>query len=88
MNDITDRSLSVAASRTHTRSGDTPALVVPLSSISIDDVAVVGGKNASLGEMIRELTPLGVRVPDGFAVTAGAFRLHLRRRRTRPGNRA
>jgi pyruvate,water dikinase len=46
-------------------------------SIGIDDVALVGGKNASLGEMIRALRPLGVRVPDGFAITAEAYRRFL-----------
>lgn len=44
--------------------------------ITIRDVPLVGGKNASLGEMVRELTPQGVQVPDGFAVTAHAYR-HL-----------
>ena len=43
------------------------------SALSIDDVPLVGGKNASLGEMYRELTPAGVRVPNGFAVTAEAY---------------
>jgi pyruvate, water dikinase len=38
-----------------------------------DDAAIVGGKNASLGEMIRALQDEGIRVPDGFATTAGAF---------------
>ncbi len=42
--------------------------------LGIGDVAEVGGKNASLGELYRELTPLGVNVPDGFAVTADAYR--------------
>jgi len=41
--------------------------------ISLDDLSLVGGKNASLGEMYRELAPKGVRVPDGFAVTAEAY---------------
>jgi pyruvate,water dikinase len=50
----------------------------PFSDVGIDDVAEVGGKNASLGEMIRELTPQGIRVPDGFATTAEAFRHFLR----------
>ncbi|MEJ2651247.1 MAG: PEP/pyruvate-binding domain-containing protein, partial [Gammaproteobacteria bacterium] len=45
--------------------------------IGIDDVPSVGGKNASLGEMYRELTPKGVNVPDGFAVTAQAYRYVL-----------
>ena len=42
--------------------------------LTIDDVPLVGGKNASLGEMYRELTPHGIRVPNGFAVTAEAYR--------------
>ncbi len=42
--------------------------------IGIGDVALVGGKNASLGEMFRELTQRGVLVPDGFAITAEAYR--------------
>ena len=42
--------------------------------IGSDDAALVGGKNASLGELYRELRSAGVRVPDGFAVTADAYR--------------
>ena len=42
--------------------------------IGIDDVPLVGGKNASLGEMYRELTGQGVRVPNGFAITADGYR--------------
>jgi pyruvate, water dikinase len=45
--------------------------------IGIDDVALVGGKNASLGEMHRHLLPLGVKLPDGFAITAEAYRYVL-----------
>lgn len=44
------------------------------AEIGIDDVPVVGGKNASLGEMYRELGAKGVKVPNGFAVTADAYR--------------
>jgi len=40
---------------------------------SIDDIPLVGGKNASLGEMVRELASRGVRVPNGFAITAAAY---------------
>ncbi|MGZ8317238.1 MAG: phosphoenolpyruvate synthase [Telluria sp.] len=47
------------------------------SSLGIADVPLVGGKNASLGEMYRELSPEGVRVPNGFAVTAEAYRATL-----------
>ncbi|AAR34133.1 phosphoenolpyruvate synthase [Geobacter sulfurreducens] len=43
------------------------------SEITIDDVPLVGGKNASLGEMFGELRPLGVRIPNGFAITAEAY---------------
>ncbi|MFN6351845.1 MAG: PEP/pyruvate-binding domain-containing protein, partial [Cyanobacteriota bacterium] len=52
-------------------------LVVPFEEVGIDAVAEVGGKNASLGEMIRELVGEGVRVPGGFATTAAAYRHHL-----------
>jgi pyruvate,water dikinase len=41
--------------------------------LTIADVPRVGGKNAALGEMVRELLPLGVRVPNGFAITAEAY---------------
>jgi len=45
--------------------------------IGIDDVSEVGGKNASLGEMYQNLTKEGVRVPNGFAVTASAYKYIL-----------
>src|SRR5713226_1036397 len=44
------------------------------AEVGLGDVGLVGGKVASLGEMIRELSPLGIRVPDGFAITAEAYR--------------
>ena len=43
----------------------------------IDDVPLVGGKNASLGEMFQKLSGQGVRVPHGFAITAQAYRYML-----------
>ncbi|QHJ00550.1 phosphoenolpyruvate synthase [Xylophilus rhododendri] len=52
------------------------ALVVPFENLRMSDVEAVGGKNASLGEMISQL-PQGVRVPTGFATTAHAFRQFL-----------
>ncbi len=55
---------------------DATALVVPFELLRNSDVEVVGGKNASLGEMISQL-PEGVRVPTGFATTAHAFRAFL-----------
>lgn len=51
--------------------------VVELDQLSMDDVAKVGGKNASLGEMVQNLAPLGVSVPGGFATTADAYREFL-----------
>ncbi len=51
-------------------------LVVPFENLRMDDVEAVGGKNASLGEMISQL-PTGVKVPTGFATTAHAFRQFL-----------
>ncbi len=48
------------------------------SEIRIEDVSLVGGKNASLGEMYRELDGTGVKVPNGFAVTAEGYRYFLR----------
>ena len=48
------------------------------ADITIDDVPLVGGKNASLGEMVRELASKGVKVPNGFAITAEAFRHFIR----------
>jgi pyruvate,water dikinase len=52
-------------------------LVVPFERLRMSDVDAVGGKNASLGEMISQLTSSGVRVPGGFATTAHAFRRFL-----------
>ncbi len=48
--------------------------IIPLRSLRMADVAQGGGKNASLGELLGQLSKLGVRVPDGFATTADAFR--------------
>lgn len=54
------------------------ALVVPFEKLRMTDVESVGGKNASLGEMISQLADAGVRVPGGFATTAHAFREFLK----------
>src|SRR6266849_10236391 len=52
-------------------------LVLELSDVGADDVALVGGKCASLGELFRALAPRGVRAVDGFATTSEAYRLLL-----------
>ncbi|MEM9335934.1 MAG: PEP/pyruvate-binding domain-containing protein, partial [Pseudomonadota bacterium] len=51
--------------------------VMNLAELGMDDVETVGGKNASLGEMISNLHDLGVTVPGGFATTAQAYREFL-----------
>ena len=51
-----------------------PSYIRWFRELSLADLPLVGGKNASLGEMFGQLAPLGVRVPDGFAVTAQAYR--------------
>jgi pyruvate,water dikinase len=56
----------------------TERLIVSLAEVSLDSLPRVGGKNASLGELIRELEAVGVRVPEGFALTTDAYHLHLR----------
>ncbi len=53
------------------------SFVIKLSELGMDDVEIVGGKNASLGEMISKLSNLGVTVPGGFATTAAAYRKFL-----------
>lgn len=52
--------------------------VFPFSQLRMNDVDRVGGKNASLGELLSQLTSAGIRVPDGFATTAEAFRLFIK----------
>jgi pyruvate,water dikinase len=51
--------------------------VRPFESVTMRDVEIVGGKNASIGEMIGQLSRLGVKVPGGFATTAAAYREFL-----------
>jgi pyruvate, water dikinase len=54
------------------------ALILAFDEVGITDIPLVGGKNASLGEMIQQLTPKGVNVPTGFATTAFAYRDFIR----------
>ena len=54
------------------------AMVVPFEKLRMTDLEVVGGKNASLGEMISQI-PTGVKVPNGFATTSHAFRIFLQK---------
>jgi pyruvate,water dikinase len=68
--------LNAARSRQGTRREPTDEHAF-FSEIGIGDVALVGGKNASLDEMYKELTALGILVPNGFAVTAEGYRRTL-----------
>ncbi len=52
-------------------------MVLWFSELGIEDVPKVGGKNASLGEMYQQLTPKGILIPNGFAITADAYRYVL-----------
>ena len=51
--------------------------VLPLDQLSLADINLVGGKNASLGEMMTHLNDAGIRVPGGFATTTDSFNLFL-----------
>ncbi|HUR65975.1 MAG TPA: phosphoenolpyruvate synthase [Chitinophagaceae bacterium] len=55
-----------------------PTYILPLNKVSIHDVETVGGKNASLGEMIQHLTQLGINIPNGFVITVAAYREFVR----------
>jgi pyruvate,water dikinase len=54
------------------------SLILWFDEVGIADIPVVGGKNASLGEMIQQLTPKGINVPTGFATTAYAYRYFIK----------
>lgn len=53
------------------------SFVLPFREVGIQDISIVGGKNASLGEMLQQLSPKGISVPDGFATTAYAYRYFI-----------
>ncbi|MEA5512430.1 phosphoenolpyruvate synthase [Nodularia sp. UHCC 0506] len=62
---------------TLTQSDKKRSLILWFNEVGIADIPLVGGKNASLGEMIQQLTPQGVNVPTGFATTAYAYRYFI-----------
>ena len=61
----------------------TTSLIRRFAELNRHDVPLVGGKNASLGEMFSTLAPRGVQVPNGFATTAAAYWLYLDHNRLR-----
>jgi pyruvate,water dikinase len=66
------------------KSSSASRLVLPLSAVGMKDVAVVGGKNASLGELTRNLKSMKIHVPEGFATTAEAYRQFIAHNRLAP----
>jgi pyruvate, water dikinase len=67
--------------RSQTQQDKEQALVLWFEDVVMSDVSLVGGKNASLGEMIQQLTPKGINVPGGFATTAYAYRHFIKQAR-------
>ncbi|MDP3765447.1 MAG: phosphoenolpyruvate synthase, partial [Nanoarchaeota archaeon] len=63
--------------------GKEKKFILWFNELTIDDVPLVGGKNASLGEMYRNLTKHGVKIPNGFAVTAYAYNYFLEKAKIR-----
>ncbi|HEY9612775.1 phosphoenolpyruvate synthase [Allocoleopsis sp.] len=62
---------------TSTQTTQEQSLILWFDEIGLEDISLVGGKNASLGELIRQLKPKGVNVPNGFAITAYAYRYFI-----------
>lgn len=48
-----------------------------MKELNLNDLATVGGKNASLGEMLQELSPKGISVPDGYVVTTEGYKAFI-----------
>jgi pyruvate, water dikinase len=74
-NNIISEAQSIAAYPTIP---STQPLILSLKQVNLQNIAQVGGKNASLGEMLQQLLSQGINVPDGFAVTAIAYRYFIR----------
>lgn len=71
------KSLIAAAIITGSAIAQPAHYIKPFRSISIEDIPIVGGKNASLGQMIQHLSAHNINVPDGFAVTTAGYRLFM-----------
>ena len=56
----------------------TTSYLLNLDEVGLNDLDMVGGKNASLGEMLQNLTKLGINIPGGFVITVNAYREFLR----------
>jgi pyruvate,water dikinase len=75
--------VNVATDKNQSASKET-SFVLWFEEVGIQDIPLVGGKNASLGEMIQQLTPKGVNVPTGFATTAYAYRYFIEKAELEP----
>ncbi|WP_375511276.1 phosphoenolpyruvate synthase [uncultured Nostoc sp.] len=69
--------MTTVSKSTLSQSSQERSLILWFDEVGIADIPVVGGKNASLGEMIQQLTPKGINVPTGFATTAYAYRYFI-----------
>jgi pyruvate,water dikinase len=63
---------------------NTNSFIVPLGQVGINNIDFVGGKNASLGEMLQHLSPLGINIPDGFVITVHAYKTFLQSNNLEP----
>ncbi|MEB3342424.1 phosphoenolpyruvate synthase [Okeania sp.] len=68
---------NILAIQQRTASVKEKSLILWFDELSINDIPLVGGKNASLGEMLQQLTPKGINIPNGFATTAYAYRYFI-----------
>ncbi|MBW4675132.1 MAG: phosphoenolpyruvate synthase [Desmonostoc geniculatum HA4340-LM1] len=69
--------MAIVSTSTLSPSDKERSLILWFDEVGIHDIPLVGGKNASLGEMIQQLTPKGINVPTGFATTAYAYRYFI-----------
>ncbi|BAY76969.1 phosphoenolpyruvate synthase [Nostoc linckia NIES-25] len=69
--------MTIVSTSTLSPSSKERSLILWFEEVGINDIPLVGGKNASLGEMIQQLTPKGINVPTGFATTAYAYRYFI-----------
>jgi len=69
--------LSIANKNCKSQIMNTNSLIVPLHHVGMQHLEYVGGKNASLGEMLQHLSPLGIRIPNGFVITVRVYKLFL-----------
>ena len=70
--------LFIATLTTNSTAKEKKMFIKDFESIDLNDLSVVGGKNASLGEMIKNLSTLDIKVPSGFVITVEGYKHHLK----------